>query len=181
MKLTLSREQAAFAQLLDNQRKQIDKRKEDAVKDVADQAVKQGRANISAAGLPARFATALTKRFYANRGTGNPAALIYHKKWFSIVFERGASITGDPLLWLPIERNLPRGINSPSEYGGKLVSVNVAGKPPMLFDAGDRSLGPLFVGVRSAVIRKRLDLYRIFASAAERLPEALDQRLKGAD
>ena len=82
------------------------------------------------------------------------------------MFERGATISGRPLLWLPLERNLPPGIHSPRQYGGKLVSVNVAGKPPLLFDAGKRELGPLFVGVSQVNIRKRFDLYRIFAQAA---------------
>ena len=83
------------------------------------------------------------------------------------------------MLWLPIEQNLPSGINSPKQYGKKLVSVNIAGKPPLLFDAEDRSLGPLFVGMRSVTIRKRLDLTRIFSEAGARLFEFFEQRMKG--
>ena len=45
------------------------------------------------------------------------------------------TIAGRPLLWLPIEANLPAGVHSPKQYGRKLVSVNIAGKPPLLFDA----------------------------------------------
>jgi Family of unknown function (DUF6441) len=180
VKFSFTREGPAFAQILDDQRKQLAQAENAAVKDAADLAVTEGRANIRSAGLPGRFATQLTKRFYANSSTGNPAALVYHKKWFSIVFERGATITGD-LLWLPIEQNLPRGVNSPTEYGGKLVSVNVVGKPPMLFDAKDRLRGPLFVGVKTATIRKRLDLYRIFKEAAAHIPEFLERRMKGPE
>ena len=91
---------------------------------------------------------------------------------------RGATIRG-PLLWLSIEANLPAGVRSPRKYGGRLVSVNVAGKPPLLFDAGKRELGPLFVGVRQVNIRKRFDLRHIFAQAAERMGEFYEQRIKG--
>jgi hypothetical protein len=180
---TFAREGDSFKQLLDNlQRQQLDKVAKDVVKDAADEALKKGRANIAASGLRGRFATGLKKRFYPNNNTGNPAALIYHTKWYSIVFERGAHITGgEHLLWLPVEQNLPRAIRSPSEYDGPLVSVNVAGKAPMLFDPRRRADGPLFVGVRTATIRKRLDLYRIFAAAAARIPEFLDKRLKGIE
>ena len=117
-------------------------------------------------------------KFYVNEGI-NPAALIFHHLPFISVFEYGATIAGRPLLWLPIEENLPQGVHSPRKYGHKLVSVNIAGKPPLLFDAVDRLRGPLFVGVRSADVRKRLDLLGIFAAAAARLGEFYQNRLKG--
>ena len=62
---------------------------------------------------------------------------------FASVFERGVTIGGHPLLWLPIEQNLPAKVKSPKQYGKRLISVNVAGKPPLLFDAANRLLGPL--------------------------------------
>lgn len=182
MKFTLSREEESIKRILDDyQKTTLDKAKQDAVKDAADLALKGGRANIAAAGFGGRFQTALKKRFYPNKNTGNPAALIYHTRWFAGVFERGVTITGDPFLWLPVEQNLPRNIKSPHQYGRPLASVNVKGKVPMLFDAKDRQRGPLFVGVRAATIRKRLDLYRIFKEAADHIPEFLAQRLKGPE
>jgi hypothetical protein len=110
---------------------------------------------------------------------GDPAALIFHRIPFAGVFERGITISGRPLLWLPIEQNLPPGIHSPSQYGKKLVSVNIAGKPPLLFDAFNRLRGPLFFGTRSVDIRKRFDLYNIFARAAEKMREFYERRIKG--
>jgi len=89
------------------------------------------------------------------------------------------TISGRPLLWLPIEGNLPAGVHSPKQYGHELVSVNIAGKPPLMFDKFNRLRGPLFVGVRSADIRKRWDLMRIFAAAAARLGEFYQKRIKG--
>jgi hypothetical protein len=179
MNLVFSQQEPILERFLKEIDRQIAEAGEGALQDVADLAVKQGRANIASAGFPARWQAALKSKFYANKDTGNPAVLIFDTIPFAEVFERGAVIKGHPLLWLPLDRNLPAGIRSPRQYGGKLVSVNVAGKPPLLFDAAKRELGPLFVGVRQVNIRKRLDLYAIFETAAGRLPEFYDNRIKG--
>ena len=179
MKFVFSQQESAFDRLIEEVESRMDAAEAGAVQDVADLAVQQGRANIASAGFPARWQAALQSKFYANKDTGNPAALIFDTIPFAGVFERGATIAGRPLLWLPLERNLPAGIKSPRQYGGKLVSVNVAGKPPLLFDAGNRKLGPLFVGVSQVTIRKRFDLYRIFAQAAARMGEFYEKRIKG--
>jgi hypothetical protein len=179
VKLAFSAQEAAWKEWIEDIESQIEAAEAGAVQDVADLAVRQGRANIAGAGFSARWPAALKSKFYANKDTGNPAALIFHTIAFAGVFERGATISGRPLLWLPLERNLPPGIHSPRQYGRKLVSVNVAGKPPLLFDAAKRELGPLFVGVSQVNIRKRFDLYRIFAQAADRMGEFYDNRIKG--
>jgi hypothetical protein len=178
MKFVFSQQEPAIKALIEDIQSQIDEAKAGAVQDVAELAVIQGRANIAAAGFPAQWQKALTSKFFPNEG-GDPAALIFDTNPFVGVFERGARISGRPLLWLPLERNLPTGIHTPRAYRGKLVSVNVAGKPPLLFDAGKRELGPLFVGVSQVNIRKRFDLHRIFAEAAARMDEFYQKRIKG--
>lgn len=157
---------------------------EDAVQDTAELAVQLGRSHIAARGFPASWGRGVKYKFYRNRDSGSPAAVVYAYKATSkdrvgliAVFERGVHIAGRPLLWLPVEKNLPRSVRSPQEYPGKLVSVNVAGKAPMLFDPNNRLRGPLFVGVRSVNIRKRLDLVRVWTQASEHLPEFLERRL----
>jgi hypothetical protein len=177
MKLVFSEQQGVFDRLIEDIEKQIDDAKAGAVQDAAEFAIAQGQGNIAAAGF-GRSRQALQSKFFANEG-GDPAALVFFSMPFASVFERGATISGRPLLWLPIERNLPGGIHSPRQYGRRLVSVNVTGKPPLLFDAGNRDLGPLFVGVSQVNIRKRLDLRRIFAQAASRLQEFYEKRIKG--
>lgn len=179
MNLTFSAQESAIKQALEEIEHEIVEAKEAAVRDAADLAVKEGRANISAAGFSSRWQKALVSNFYPNEDTGDPAALIHHRIPFAGVFERGVTISGRPLLWLPIEQNLPRGIHSPKQYGQKLVSVNIAGKPPLLFDAFNRLRGPLFFGVRTVTLRKRFDLYRIFARAAEQMREFYERRIKG--
>jgi hypothetical protein len=178
MKLVFSAQEGALERLLGEIERQIEEAKAGAVQDAADLAVSEGRANIASAGFSGRWQAALDSTFFPNKG-GDPAALIFHRIPFAGVFQRGIRIGGRPLLWLPIEKNLPAGIHSPRAYGGRLVSVNVRGKRPLLFDAGKRELGPLFVGVSQVNIRKRFDLYRIFARAAERMREFYEKRIKG--
>jgi Family of unknown function (DUF6441) len=178
LKFVFSADDALLKQLLDAAEEEIAKAKEGAVQDAAALAVREGRANIASAGFSARWQQGLRSKFYPNKG-GDPAAIVFHRVGFASVFERGATIGGKPILWLPVTRNLPGGVRSPRKYGRKLVSVNVAGKPPMLFDAQDRKRGPLFFGVRTVTIRKRFDLMAIFARAAEKLREFYENRIKG--
>jgi hypothetical protein len=178
MKLVFSAQESALKALIADIQSQIDEARAGAVQDAAALAVIQGRANIAAAGFPAQWQKAFTSKFFPNQG-GDPAALIFDASPFAGVFERGARISGHPLVWLPLERNLPTGIHTPRAYRGRLVSVNVAGKPPLLFDAGKRELGPLFVGVSQVNIRKRFDLYRIIAQAAALMQDFYEKRIKG--
>jgi hypothetical protein len=179
VKLVFSARESVLDELLKDIERQIAEAREGAVQDAAKMAVSEGRANISSAGFSSRWQKALVSNFYPNKDTGDPAALIHHRIPFAGVFERGIRISGRPLLWLPIEQNLPPGVRSPKQYGRKLVSVNIAGKPPLLFDAFNRLRGPLFFGTRSVDIRKRFDLYRIFARAAEKMREFYEKRIKG--
>jgi hypothetical protein len=182
MRFIFSQQENALEQILEEIEREIVEAKEDAVKEAADLAVKEGRANIASAGFSSRWTSGLVSKFYSNKNTGDPAALVYHRIGLAGVFETGMTIVGRPLLWLPIEQNLPRAKSfamSPRKYGRKLVSVNIAGKPPLLFDAQDRARGPLFFATRSVTIRKRFDLYRIFARVAEQMREFYEKRIKG--
>jgi hypothetical protein len=176
MKLVFSVQEAGFNEASDEIKHEIYAAAAGAVKDAAQLAVKQGRANIAAAGFPAKWQTTFTFHFDPREGR-NPDALIFHRIGLASVFERGMTIGGQPLLWLPIEKNLPPGVRSPKKYGRKLVSVNVAGRRPLLFDAVDRQRGPLFVGVSSVNIRKRFNLRRIITESAGHMGEFYQKRL----
>jgi len=178
MKFAFSAQEGAIAEALEGIEREIREAQKAAVQGAADEAVSQGRANIARAGFSSRWQAALTSRFYPNDPADDPAALVYHKFPFAGVFERGITISGRPLLWLPIEQNLPRGVHSPRQYGQPMVSVNIAGKPPLLFDKFNRLKGPLFFGTSSVTIRKRFDLFRIFERAVEHMQEFYEQRIK---
>jgi hypothetical protein len=112
----------------------------------------------------------------------SPAALIFNKISYSEIFQTGGDIAGHPLLWLPIEANLPGGSTkwTPARYVqqvGPLMSVNLPGRRPMLFARGKRG-PPLFVGVSEVTLHKRLNVDEAVASEAAKLPDRYAARLK---
>lgn len=110
-----------------------------AVKDAADFVKTEGRSRIRAAGFGVRWQNAFRVNVYPKRGVSVDAALFaYHRIPYAGVFESGITISGNPMLWLPLP-------NIPLRFGGNrltpalfvqkigpLHSVNIPGKPPML-------------------------------------------------
>lgn len=111
------------------------------VKEVGDTVVKPGmRAAIARAGFSTKWQNAARVNYYPKSGTSiNAMMWAYHKIGYAGVFEDGAKIAGDPLLWIPIAGTAPARIGThkttPANYEkfiGPLHSIRVAGKPPML-------------------------------------------------
>jgi hypothetical protein len=175
MKMSVKTDNSSNVKVFDKTRRQLIHAAQGAVKDAAAEAVKQGRAQIAAAGFSARWQRGLQSKFLPG-DPDKPARLIFHRVGFMSVFERGATISGKPLLWLPIEENLPASVHSPRQYGGKLVSATIGGKP-FLFSPDDYKKA-LFVGVKQVKIRKRFALLDLFKSVAARLPEFLKKRIE---
>jgi hypothetical protein len=132
-----------------------------ALRETAANAVQQGRKDIAAAG---RFGIKWQQGLqYRTKGASeggaaslNATATIFHRYGIAEVFEYGATISGKPLLWIPTTPGAP----PPKKSGKKLVSVNIAGKPPMLFDAADRDRHkkPLYVGVKQVRIAQKFHI-----------------------
>lgn len=176
MKFVFSADESAIEKLLEEIKAKVYEASAGAVQDAAKVAVAEGNANISQAGFSRLKKSTVGSKFYPNEG-GDPASLVFYTWSLAQIFERGATISGKPLLWLPVGNKA--GVKSPRKYRRKLVSVNIPGKPPLLFDPANRQLGPLFFGTPEATVRKRLDLRRIFKAAAERVREFYEQRMKG--
>lgn len=110
-----------------------------AMKDAAALAKSTGRASIAAGGFGAKWQNALRAKVFPENGASlKPAAFIYHKIPYAGVFEEGATISGKPMLWLPLD-NVPIGSGgrrmTPEQFVAKvgvLYSINRPGKPPML-------------------------------------------------
>jgi uncharacterized protein DUF6441 len=153
-----------------------------AMRETALAAKEAARANIASAGFSGKWQNALRANVYPAQGTSlEPAALIFEKIRYSEIFQTGGTIAGNPLLWLPIEANLGGGKWTPARYAqnvGPLVSVNVPGRPPMLFAKGKRG-PPLFVGISQINIRKLLAVDEAVATEAARLPDRYAAKLKG--
>jgi hypothetical protein len=100
---------------------------------------RDARASIASAGFGAKWQNALRVDVYPKRGSSaRAAAHIYHKIPYAAVFERGATIRGKPMLWIPMSHT-PKRANgarlTAAAYVrtiGPLVSFNRPGKPPML-------------------------------------------------
>jgi len=165
-----------------------------AITQVAGEAKAAGRASIAAAGFSTKWQNALQAEIFPDTGVSlNAAAVIFHKIPYSGILEDGGTIHGQPLLWLPIEANLPArsGLRrwTPALYVqqiGPLVFVNVAGRRPLLVPRtvsrrrGGRGgvAKPVFVGVDAVTIAKKFDITRIVAQAAGRLPDVYAAKLR---
>src|SRR5262245_61158321 len=90
-----------------------------AVREAGEIAKQNGRGSIAAAGFSRKWQNALRVNIYPAQGDSlRPAAFIYHKIRYAAVFEEGAIIGGQPLLWLPLSTvPLRRGRPmTPSQY-----------------------------------------------------------------
>src|SRR3954462_8054815 len=166
-----------------------------AIRDAGEIAKRDGRASIAASGFSRKWQNALRVNIYPPQGDSlRPAAFIYHKIRYAGVFEEGAVIGGQPLLWLPLP-NVPlrRGRPmTPSQYArsvGPLVSVQRPGSPPLLFpkyrSSRRRRRGkssperkPLYVGLSSVAIAKRFNIRGAAQNAAAQLPSLFEKHLR---
>jgi hypothetical protein len=166
-----------------------------AIREAGDIAKHNGRASIAASGFSRKWQNALRVNIYPPQGDSmRPAAFIYHKIRYAGVFEDGAVIGGQPLLWLPLagvplRRGRPM---TPAQYVrsvGPLVSVQRPGKPPLLFAKprvarrGRRAAvsverKPLYVGLSSVAIAKRFDIKGAAQKAAAQLPALYAKNLR---
>jgi hypothetical protein len=72
------------------------------------------------------------------------------------IFEKGGTIQGNPLLWIPISGTDAVGTRA-RDYGGKLFSVNrKSGGVPLLFSVADKQ--PKYFGTESVTIPQKFHL-----------------------
>ena len=167
----------------------------------AAQSVKQGgRATIAAAGFSRKWQNAFRVNLYPERGVSiDPAIFAYHKIPYAGVFETGAVIKGNPMLWLPLDKTpakiggkrfTPR--NYVAQIGPLRATRSKRGNPILLgkIQGGVRGPGkitlaklragqqggprsvwvPLFVGVPLVKIRRHFDLAAVFRKARSEIP-----------
>jgi hypothetical protein len=144
-----------------------------ALRETAQDAVTEGRANIAASGLfGARWQQALKFTMKDAGDDTNPSlqakAIIFHSFRIAGVFEYGATIEGKPLLWIPTTPGMPPAGRS----GKKLISATIHGKP-VLFDASDpdRHRKPLYIGVPLARIQKKWHITEIVQQHAAQIAQ----------
>lgn len=162
---------------------------------------RDGRAAISGGGLSSRFANAFRVNLYPPGGDAlNPAVFAYHKIPWAGQFEDPQPVTGHPLIWLPIEANLPlqaRGKRwTPHDFANQIGPLRGGkhGGKPLLFGQvrvgksggvlalpsrrGNRHFSkqakqwrPVFIGVSSVTDPKRFDISAVVKKAEAEIPD----------
>lgn len=80
------------------------------MREAGNQIKQGGRASIAAGGLSSRWQNALRVDLYPKSGVSTkPALLVFHKIRYAGQFEDPQPVSGRPLIWLPIDANLPGG------------------------------------------------------------------------
>jgi hypothetical protein len=103
-------------------------------------------------------------------------AIVFHTIGLAGIFEHGATIQGQPLMWIATDPQA----RPASRSGKRLVSATVRGKP-MLFDAADkaRDRKPLYIGVPVIRIPKKWRITEIVMQHAKQLGIEFLKRFKG--
>jgi hypothetical protein len=148
-----------------------------AVTEAGEIAVRDGNAHIRGAGLTSPKWQGLYSKVEPQEPAINVAATIRHRFGPTAIFEYGGVIRGDPLLWLPIEKNLPSATAgerwTPRRFASRFGKLRSAkrGLRPLLFGmVGGKSV-PVFHGVESVSIRKRLDIAGIVEKVGDKLDD----------
>jgi hypothetical protein len=135
----------------------------------------QGRADISSAG---GFGSKWTGGLHADVVPSSGALLngvitVRHDIPFFSVFETGASIRGNPFLWLPLSFG---GAPKISDYGGGLFRVNRDGKAPLLLDIDTKE--PKYVGLEAVNIPKKFHIGDIIKKVMSQMTEIVKQNMR---
>lgn len=155
-----------------------------AMREAGDLIQKRGRGNIRSAGFTSRRWTEGLQVQVTPRDGFNASLRVFHRVGFAGIFEEGGTIRGKPLLWVPIERNLPAARSgwTPRRFVrlvGPLRSARsssrplLVGKPP-----GFARPVPVFAGVSSITIRKRFDIAGIVEQVGDQFEALYEKNLR---
>lgn len=99
-----------------------------AIRDVAEIAKQDARRSIAGAGFSLKWQNAMRANTYPRRGVSlGAAAVVFHKIPYAGIFEEGGTISGKPILWIPLP-------TIPKRFGDK----------PMTAERFRVKIGPLF-------------------------------------
>jgi hypothetical protein len=153
---------------LDETAQQLKKRVQEAAmsstEQLADDILSEGRADIAAAG---RFTGSWISGFTYDISSGDKAKTIVfrHSNPLWKVFQRGATIKGKPLLWIPVEPGGPPA----RDFPGRLFQVNRRKKRdvPLLMSADDKRVK--YIGVKKVIIRRKFHLLKIIRDEVRKM------------
>jgi hypothetical protein len=187
MKFKANNAGAAWAASIEGAQKPIARAAKLAMTAAGKQAQADGRRSIASAGFSRKWQKSLHYQVYPKRKDAiSPSALIYSPIRYSGIFEHGGTISGKPLLWLPL-KSVPRPGGNPIPVGKysqitgyKLISIRTSGKLPLLGARivdrveGQRQIKktvPLYFGQPKSQIPRKFRIKEAAERAADRLPE----------
>lgn len=151
----------------------------------------RGRGAIARGGFGGKWQSAWVVKTYPKGGASlHPSIWAHHKIGYAAEFQDPETISGRPLIWLPIQQNTGGGHWTPSKWPGKLRGGRHGGKPILFGQVAVTRAGkivkhprkgsshrlawvPLFVGVRTVRDPKRFDLVGVAEGVADEIGSAL--------
>jgi hypothetical protein len=159
IKLVCSVIDGSFKKEIAAETKKMQTAEESAVRDAGELAKQLAKQAIAGGGFGTWWQSGV-KLTKLKKDKGEVYVTIYDRIRISTVFEKGTTINGEPVMWIPTDA-VPKGKGNkqltPKQYvarlGQKLVSVNLPGHPPMLL--GPSTGGIVRATVKSVKIRKK--------------------------
>jgi hypothetical protein len=211
MKATFTWPKGGFASLMDELHLPVAEAGSAAIGEASEQIKTEARASIVGAGFSRGWANALRVEVYPKGGKPSidSATFVWHRIPYAGVFEEGATISGNPLMWLPLP-GAPRKIGrfgrmTPKLYRQKigplfrmpgtkkpiLAATIRANRTPAKVSTAALRRGsnpggrgklmaiPLFVGIDQTTIKKRFDVIKATEKAAANLPSLFAKNFRG--
>jgi hypothetical protein len=161
---------------IEHLRKRVQAASTSSSEQLAEVIISEGRADIARAG---RFGSAWTSGFtYEITGeSGKTRSIVFHHSnplWR--VFQSGAKVQGEPLLWIPVDPGMPRA----RDFPGRLFQVKRRGKrdTPLLMSADDKQVK--YIGVKKFIIRRKFHLLKIIRDETKKLKDFFRDEMKKA-
>lgn len=139
----------------------------------------RGRADIASAG---QFGQKWTDGLHMNieGSMGNMRMHLTHDIPWAGIFETGGTISGNPLLWIPLSGTDAAGVRASAFPGGlfsqRANSKRGGGGRPLLFSISDKK--PRYFGVESVTIPKKFQLTEDIVSVMSNFRSVFDDAWK---
>jgi hypothetical protein len=185
MKITVDGEAGRFEKAYKEDLARIKRAAKDTITQAGARMLREGRADIAAAGFGGDWVRGLKVAVYpqGTKTSVNSAAYVTHKLGYASVFEHGAEIRGRPLLWVPLP-GTPKSISGQpttaklySRHVGKMFLIRGPSGKPVLARREGKRLIPLFVGLDAVSIRKRFHIGEIADRIRGDLPQMFEQNI----
>jgi hypothetical protein len=146
-----------------------------AAADTAAEIEAAGRNDLQTAGNFGKWSGGFTAKVETG-DTSATIAVTIDAPFYWIVHQEGRTISGKPLLWIPLSfAGVPKGTWARDYPGGLFRVDRLSGGAPLLLSIADKQ--PKYSGHASVTIPKRLHLVEVSEEAAKKFGEHLQTRM----